>query len=90
MVTLDKQRMSLRDQHGKELKSTVAWHFIAALYLQYKQLPHNDSELSAVELMALPFFSHYNHNSLRTTIVHTVSRIDENFPILSYNKKRLF
>lgn len=87
MYTLDKQRMSIRQHHGKELKSTVAWHFIAALYLQFKRLPHSDGELSAVELMALPFFSRYNHNSLRTTIARTISRIDEHFPILSYNKK---
>lgn len=87
MYTLDKQRMSIRHHQGKELKSTVAWHFIAALYLQFKRLPHSDGELSVVELVALPFFSRYNHNSLRTTIARTISRIDEHFPILSYNKK---
>lgn len=87
MYTLDKQRMSIRHHHGQELKSTVAWHFIAALYLQFKHLPHSNGELSAVELMSLPFFSRYNHSTLRTTIARTISRIDEAFPILSYNKK---
>jgi len=87
MYTLDNHVMSVKDTTGTELKSTVVWHFLAALYLQSTLNPNGLGEIDNTTLKKIPFFSRYRSNSLRATIARTVSSIEKHFNIITYNNK---
>lgn len=87
MYIIDNHRMSIRDFEGNELKSRVAWHFVATLYLHSQLKVQSLGEVDSASLSEVDFFSRYNADTLRTSIARTVSAIDKQFPLLAYSHK---
>ncbi len=87
MYLIDCNEKTLSSTAGVKLSSTVAWHFVSALYLQALKAPHNGGELSTTGLAAYPYFSRYNANALRATVARAISSIEKYAAIITYTKK---
>lgn len=87
MYVIDCKNRLISDTNGKEIRSGVAWHFVAALYLQAIKSPQNGGELSSQGLASYPYFSRYNANALRATIARSISTIEHEFSAIGYTKK---
>lgn len=87
MYVIDCNNRSISDPTGKEIHSSVAWNFVAALYLQSLKSPQTGGKLSSRGLASFPYFSRYNANALRATIARSISTIETEFSIVGYTKK---